>query len=106
MTSGGFFFRSKSRWVLISALQGKHADSQMTGEWPCIGSKRSSEYAHLRNNKKEIESLFDDLLINVTRFFRDEALFRVLKKRFLPALRKRKRSSTTRIAGWVPGAHG
>src|SRR5207247_1961386 len=30
-----------------------------------------SEYARfLRNNKKEIEALFDDLLINVTRFFK------------------------------------
>jgi len=28
----------------------------------------------LRDNKKEIEALFDDLLINVTRFFRDKAV--------------------------------
>src|SRR5215217_1432937 len=44
----------------------------------------------LRDNKKEIELLFDDLLINVTRFFRDEKVFRALKKRFLPALLKKK----------------
>src|SRR5947209_6737538 len=44
--------------------------------------EKMSQYARfLRDNKKEIEALFDDLLINVTRFFRDEALFRALKKR-------------------------
>src|SRR5438067_12213523 len=53
--------------------------------------EKISQYARfLRDNKKEIQSLFDDLLINVTRFFRDEALFRALKKRFLPALLKNK----------------
>jgi two-component system CheB/CheR fusion protein len=64
-----------------------------------------SEYAEfLRDNKKELEALFDDLLINVTHFFRDEPMFRALKKRFLPALLKRKikdRNAQLRI--WVPG---
>src|SRR5437773_5757292 len=40
----------------------------------------------LRDNKKEVEALFDDLLINVTRFFRDQQLFRALKKRYMTAL--------------------
>src|SRR5213594_3601060 len=64
-----------------------------------------SQYARfLRNNKKEIESLFDDLLINVTRFFRDEALFRALKKRFLPALLKNKsKDRQPELRAWVPG---
>src|SRR5881227_596229 len=52
---------------------------------------KMSQYARfMRDNKKEIQALFDDLLINVTRFFRDQALFRALKKRFLPALLKSK----------------
>src|SRR5437879_7526716 len=52
---------------------------------------KMSQYARfMRDNKREIEALFDDLLINVTRFFRDEALYRALKKRFLPALLKNK----------------
>src|SRR6266550_2631232 len=64
-----------------------------------------SQYArYLRNNKKEIEALFDDLLINVTRFFRDDALFRALKKRFLPALLKEKKKDRQReLRVWVPG---
>src|SRR5438477_3429041 len=64
-----------------------------------------NQYARfLRDNKKEVEGLFDDLLINVTRFFRDKKLFRALKKRFLPALFKNKskdRQPELRI--WVPG---
>src|SRR6266481_550340 len=58
----------------------------------------------LRDNKKEIEALFDDLLINVTRFFRDGAVFRALKKRFLPALLKKKSKNRQReLRVWVPG---
>ena len=67
--------------------------------------EKLSQYArYLRNNKKEIEALFDDLLINVTRFFRDEALFRALKQRFLPALLKNKKKDRQReLRVWVPG---
>ena len=67
--------------------------------------KKLSQYANfLRDNKKEIEALFDDLLINVTHFFRDARMFRELKRRFLPALWKSKskdRGKTLRV--WVPG---
>ncbi len=58
----------------------------------------------LRDNKKEIESLFDDLLINVTRFFRDERVFRALKKRFLPSLLKKKsKNRPPELRVWIPG---
>ena len=64
-----------------------------------------NQYARfLHDNKKEIEALFDDLLINVTHFFRDERMFHSLQKRFLPALLKSKskeRSGLLRV--WVPG---
>ncbi|PYL93272.1 MAG: hypothetical protein DME28_09455 [Verrucomicrobia bacterium] len=67
--------------------------------------EKMSQYARfLRDNKKEIEALFDDLLINVTRFFRDEVLFRALKKRFLPALLKNKsKGRQPELRAWVPG---
>src|SRR5207253_6578155 len=66
---------------------------------------KMSEYARfMRVNKREIEALFDDLLISVTRFFRDEALFRALKKRFLPALLTDKRNDQTlERSAWKPG---
>src|SRR5213083_3082756 len=64
--------------------------------------KRYAQF--LRDNKKEIEALFDDLLINVTRFFRDKALFRALKKCFLPALLKNKsKDRQPELRAWVPG---
>jgi two-component system, chemotaxis family, CheB/CheR fusion protein len=67
--------------------------------------QKLSLYAEfLRDNKKEIEALFHDLLINVTHFFRDERMFRQLKRRFLPVLLKSKgkdRQKTLRV--WVPG---
>ena len=67
--------------------------------------EKLSQYAKfLRDNKKEIEALFDDLLINVTHFFRDERMFHALKRRFLPALLKSKskdRDESLRV--WVPG---
>src|SRR6184192_2848822 len=64
-----------------------------------------NKYARfLRDNKKEVEALFDDLLINVTRFFRDKQLFRALKKRFLPALFKNKsKDRQPELRVWVPG---
>ena len=67
--------------------------------------EKLGQYAKfLRNNKKEIEALFGDLLINVTRFFRDEAVFDALKKRFLPALLKNKRKGgQAELRVWVPG---
>ncbi|MFN2541239.1 MAG: chemotaxis protein CheB, partial [Chthoniobacterales bacterium] len=62
-----------------------------------------SQYARfLHGNRGEVQALFDDLLINVTRFFRDPRLFTVLGKRFLPALLKKKdRHGELRV--WVPG---
>src|SRR5256885_5866256 len=67
--------------------------------------EKMSQYARfLRDNKKEIEALFDDLLINVTRFFRDEQVFRSLKKRFLPSLLKHKsKDRQPEVRAWVPG---
>ena len=65
--------------------------------------EKFGQYARfLRDNKREIESLFDDLLINVTRFFRDPALFAALHKRHLPALMKRKEHHGE-LRLWVPG---
>jgi two-component system CheB/CheR fusion protein len=56
----------------------------------------------LRNNQKEAEVLFSDLLINVTRFFRDKELFSALQKKFLPQLLKKK-EERAEVRVWVPG---
>jgi two-component system CheB/CheR fusion protein len=65
--------------------------------------KKLGQYARfLRDNKRETEALFADLLINVTRFFRDARLFAALRKRFLPAILKNK-SRNGQLRVWVPG---
>ena len=67
------------------------------------GVKKLDEYAKfLRNSPDETEKLFNDLLISVTRFFRDKTTFHALKRRFLPALIKRKGSKGD-LRAWVPG---
>jgi two-component system, chemotaxis family, CheB/CheR fusion protein len=58
--------------------------------------------ARVRADKVECEALFRDLLINVTRFFRDAELFEILRERALePLLRGRNPDEDIRI--WIPG---
>ena len=57
----------------------------------------------LRDDPKETRALFNDLLINVTRFFRDPRAFEALKKRFIPALMKTKKKRQAELRVWVPG---
>jgi two-component system CheB/CheR fusion protein len=62
-----------------------------------------SEYvAYLREHRNEAEALYQDILINVTSFFRAPETFEVLKQIVYPALLKdRPPNDTIRI--WVPG---
>jgi len=65
--------------------------------------ERISDYVRfLEKNQKEIESLFKELLINVTRFFRDPEAFEALEKKVSSGLLETKdRDASFRI--WVPG---
>ncbi len=65
--------------------------------------EKIEDYAsYLRNNKQELQALYDDLLIGVTSFFREEETFREFTKRVLPQLvRERPYDAPIRI--WVPG---
>ena len=56
----------------------------------------------LQKNRSEVELLFDDILINVTGFFRDPAAFQLLKKKILPRIIDDKPAGTS-IRIWVPG---
>ncbi len=62
-----------------------------------------AEYlAHLRHNPAEIEALYQDILINVTNFFRNPQAFEALKSRILPKLFKdRSRQDPVRV--WALG---
>ncbi|MCD6017496.1 MAG: domain S-box protein [Bacteroidetes bacterium] len=65
-------------------------------------AKNLKEYAELlEKDKKEVEHLYKDLLINVTSFFRDKDTYQYLKKSFLPALLKKK-SPGESLRIWVP----
>lgn len=92
----GVDFSSYKRTTLLRRIQRRMALHRIED----LGAYRQL----LHNNKKEIEALFDDLLINVTHFFRDEGVFRALQKRFLPALLKKKiKHHPAHMRVWVPG---
>ncbi len=56
----------------------------------------------LQNNQPEILALYHDILIKVTSFFRDPAMFQFLRKHVFPEVfRGRAKSELVRI--WVPG---
>src|SRR5438105_4951188 len=57
---------------------------------------------YLRENATEVDTLFRDLLIGVTNFFRDANAFEALQKLVIPRLFEDKRPSDT-IRVWVPG---
>ena len=62
-----------------------------------------AEYVQfLRRNPQEIDLLFKELLIGVTSFFRDAAVWQYLLDAALPALLAR-RGSETRFRAWVAG---
>ena len=57
---------------------------------------------YLRENPAEAEALFRELLIGVTRFFRDAESFEVLKTAILPELFDRMKEGAT-LRAWIPG---
>jgi len=57
---------------------------------------------YLQQTPAEVKALFEDLLINVTDFFRDTEAFDSLKTRVFPSI-MRDRVSGTPIRIWVPG---
>ena len=66
-------------------------------------SQNIDEYlARLRSERDELDALYRDLLIGVTRFFRDPEAFDVLEQQILPDLLKREPRSTP-LRLWVAG---
>ena len=58
--------------------------------------------AHLRTQRAELDTLYRDLLIGVTRFFRNEEAFAILEERVLPEL-VRNASPHQPVRVWVAG---
>ena len=57
---------------------------------------------NLKTNPRELSSLFQDILINVTGFFREPQTFDALKQVVFPSITK-KRSADDPIRTWIPG---
>ena len=57
----------------------------------------------LQRNRSEVMALYQDLLINVTSFFRDPEAFEALKSSVYPELVQRYAKGSTPIRVWVPG---
>ncbi|MFP5518162.1 MAG: chemotaxis protein CheB, partial [Alphaproteobacteria bacterium] len=67
------------------------------------GLESMEDYAGLlRRNSAETVNLYKEMLIGVTRFFRDEAAFRILADRVIPSLLAN-RSPTDLVRVWVCG---
>jgi two-component system CheB/CheR fusion protein len=56
----------------------------------------------LRNDRGELDALYHDILINVTKFFREEEVFDTLKQRIFPEILAAKQGDAP-IRIWVPG---
>lgn len=64
--------------------------------------KEFTDYVrYLQENPLEVEQLFRELLINVTKFFRDHEAFASLQHHLRPVLLRRAAGSTVRV--WAPG---
>ena len=59
--------------------------------------------ALLQHNNDEVKALYQDLLINVTSFFRDSQAFEALKSIVYPTFLEGQGSRTAPIRIWVPG---
>jgi len=70
-----------------------------------MNSHQIGEFTHyvryLQETPAEVNALFKELLIGVTKFFRDPEAFDHLKTRLLPLLRQKPADSTVRV--WAPG---
>lgn len=66
------------------------------------GDDLESYAKRLRTDRRERDALYQDILINVTKFFREPELFDTLKERVFPSILANKRGDTP-IRIWVPG---
>jgi len=59
--------------------------------------------ALLHRDRNEVNALYQDLLINVTSFFRNPEAFEALKQIVYPAILKNRTSASVPVRIWVPG---
>ncbi|MEX2606759.1 MAG: chemotaxis protein CheB [Kiritimatiellia bacterium] len=65
--------------------------------------KMATYVRYLQDNPQELDLLFKELLIGVTRFFRDHDVWEQLSGEVIPALLKRRSPDSSTLRAWVPG---
>ena len=93
-SSSGVDFRSYRRPTIERRLHRRMVLQKLTSLEQYI--------RYLRDNPAELHALYGDILIHVTRFFRDREAFTALTTQVLPELLKRQ-SDDQAIRVWVPG---
>jgi len=62
----------------------------------------SEYYKYLQQNPAEVETLYKEMLIGVTNYFRNPEAFEVIQKKVIPGLLKKKKADEP-LRIWVPG---
>jgi two-component system, chemotaxis family, CheB/CheR fusion protein len=57
----------------------------------------------LRQDSEELQALYQDLLIHVTEFFRDQGAFEALRNKILPSVLHGRKAEEGQLRIWVPG---
>jgi two-component system CheB/CheR fusion protein len=65
--------------------------------------KMATYVLYLQDNPQELDLLFKELLIGVTRFFRDPAVWDLLREQVVPELLASRSPSPAALRAWVPG---
>ena len=78
-------------------------DRRITKRLQSLNIANLSSYVdYLKNNDGEVAKLYYEMLIGVTRFFRDEDAFKILKNQVIPVIYDRAQPNEE-IRIWVPG---
>ncbi len=68
-----------------------------------LGLQKIDAYAEaLENDNAELDTLYNDLLIGVTAFFRDPEAFDILQKQVIPKIAERRANGIDEARIWVP----
>ena len=68
------------------------------------GIDELEKYAALvRGDNQEAQNLYEDILINVTEFFRDQESYRAIVKLVFPRMLQERKDSDRQVRLWVPG---
>ncbi len=91
--SSGHDFSQYKKNTILRRIERRLAYHQLSG---C-----ESYIAYLRENPSELDILFNELLINVTKFFRDKTAFDTLKANLYKLLKSKEATDPIRI--WIAG---